>query len=57
MLCISSFINAQSLKNDKETFTIDGAYNFVITKTDNKTNKVLFKAEPNIPDKSKKESW
>lgn len=57
MLCISSFINAQSLKNDKETFTIDGAYNFVITKTDNKTNKVLFKAETNIPDKSKKESF
>jgi hypothetical protein len=57
MLFGNTIINAQTIKTDKETFNVEGAYNFIITKTDNKTNKVLFKAETNIPDKSKKEAF
>lgn len=45
------------LKTDKETYAIDGAYNFLVTKTDNLTKKVLFKVETKIPDKNKKEMF
>lgn len=51
-------INAQQvIKTDKANFKIEGDYNFIITKTDNKTNKTLFKAETKIPDKSKKQMY
>jgi hypothetical protein len=44
----------QIIKTDKEIYSIDGAYNFIITKSDINTKKVLFKAETKIPDKSQK---
>ncbi len=47
----------QIIKTDKEIYSIDGAYNFIITKSDINTKKVLFKAETKIPDKSQKEMF
>ena len=50
--------NAQQIiKTDKEFYTIEGPYNFVIVKADNNTKKVLYKAETKIPDKSQKEMY
>ncbi len=50
-------IGQRIIKTDKEIYTIDGEYNFIVTKTDTKTKKVLFKAETKIPDKSNKEMY
>jgi hypothetical protein len=49
--------NAQVITTDKETYTVSGDYNFIITKTDNASKKVLYKAETQIPDKSQKEMY
>lgn len=64
MLSIFLFIgiiqnsNAQKvIKTDDAVYTIDGEYYFVVTKKDIKTQKVLFKAETKIPDKSQKEMF
>jgi hypothetical protein len=46
-----------TINTDKDTYTITGAYNFIITKTDNKTQKVVYKAETKIPDKGQKEMF
>ena len=48
---------AQEMKTDKEIFSVEGAYNFVILKKDIKTQKVLSKVETKIPDKSQKEMF
>lgn len=48
---------AQEMKTDKEIFSVEGAYNFVIIKKDIKTQKVLSKVETKIPDKSQKEMF
>ena len=48
---------AQEMKTDKEIFSVEGAYNFVIIKKDIKTQKVLLKVETKIPDKSQKEMF
>jgi hypothetical protein len=50
-------IGQQVIKTDKEFYTIEGPYNFVIVKSDNNTKKVLYKAETKIPDKSQKEMY
>jgi len=63
MLSIFLFIgiiqnsNAQQMKTDKEFFTVEGAYNFIILKKDIKTQKVISKVETKIPDKSQKEMF
>jgi hypothetical protein len=49
--------NAQDMKTDKEIFSVEGAYNFIIIKKDIKTQKVLSKVETKIPDKSQKEMF
>lgn len=57
-LAFTESSNAQQIiKTDKEIYTIEGAYYFTITKTDTKTQKVLFKAQTKIPDKSQKEGF
>jgi hypothetical protein len=48
---------AQEMKTDKEVYTVEGAYNFIIIKKDIKTQKVLSKIETKIPDKSQKEMF
>lgn len=50
-------IGQQVITTDKEFYTIEGAYNFVIIKTDINTKKVLYKAATKIPDKSQKEMY
>ncbi|MBL7883878.1 MAG: hypothetical protein JNL69_07395, partial [Bacteroidia bacterium] len=49
--------SAQEMKTDKEVYTVEGAYNFIIIKKDIKTQKVLSIIETKIPDKSKKEMF
>ncbi|CAN5428085.1 hypothetical protein BH10BAC1_BH10BAC1_04200 [soil metagenome] len=49
--------SAQVMKTDKEIFSVEGAYNFIILKKDIKTQKVLAKIETKIPDKSQKEMF
>ncbi len=44
-------------RTDKEVYTVEGDYYFIITKKDQASNKVLFKAETNIPDKKEKETY
>lgn len=57
-LAFSKISSAQQIiKTDKEFYTIEGPYNFVIVKADNNTKKVLYKAETKIPDKSQKEMY
>jgi hypothetical protein len=48
---------AQQMKTDKEIYTVEGAYNFIILKKDIKTQKVISKVETKIPDKSQKEMF
>lgn len=47
----------QIIKTDKEIYSIEGGYNFIITKSDINSKKVLFKVETKIPDKSQKEMF
>lgn len=49
--------SAQQMKTEKEIYTVEGAYNFIIIKQDIKTQKVLSKVETKIPDKSQKEMF
>lgn len=59
-LCLisSNFLKAQiQIKTDKEIFSIDGAYSFIITKADVNTKKAQYKVESNIPDKKNKEAF
>ena len=54
LIGIQKVSDAQEMKTDKEIYTVEGAYNFIILKKDIKTQKILFKAETKIPDKSQK---
>ena len=44
-------------KTDREIYTVEGPYNFIILKKELSSGKILFKAETNIPDKNEKESY
>ncbi len=57
LIGIQKVSDAQEMKTDKEIYTVEGAYNFIILKKDIKTQKILFKAETKIPDKSQKEMF
>ena len=45
------------IKTDKEVYTVTGQSNFLITKTDAASKKVLYKAQTKIPDRSKGEAF
>lgn len=53
----SKIVGQQIIKTEKESYTIEGAYNFMIVKTDNVSKKVIYKAATKIPDKSQKEMY
>lgn len=58
LLAFTKTLNAQkSIQTDDAIYTLEGEYDFKITKTDIKTKRVLFKADTKIPDKNKKESY
>lgn len=57
LMGLSQILSGQVMKTDKETYTVEGAYNFIILKKDNKTQKVISKIETKIPDKSQKEMF
>ncbi len=44
-------------KTDREIYSVEGPYNFIIVKKDLSSGKILFKAETNIPDKKEKEGY
>jgi hypothetical protein len=57
-LALNSFSQISTIsKTDKDVYTVEGAYYFIITKKDVASNKILFKAETNIPDKKEKETF
>ena len=57
LFTLQTFAQEIIAKTDKEIYAVEGAYNFIITKTDVKTNKVVYKVETKIPDKSQKEMY
>jgi hypothetical protein len=62
LFCLGISLNAISqfstiARTDKEVYTVEGDYYFIITKKDIESNKILFKAETNIPDKKQKETY
>jgi len=61
LLLSLGFINGSTaqliIKSDKAVFTISGTANFIVTKTEAGSKKVLFRAETKIPDKSKQQMY
>ncbi|MEX0811073.1 MAG: hypothetical protein WD048_02575 [Chitinophagales bacterium] len=57
LVFFNAIIAQEVIKTDKAIYTIEGEYYFEITKSDINGKRVFFKAETNIPDKSKKEMF